>query len=139
MTSAETPSMILVRAWHLTTPGQFSFDFQLQRQTEESADENDQSQHQHVLHCGRDNDGADDVTSNKKLEAEQNGSTNILSVKRIVIPGALGAMEDESRSCGQCATHNDKYAYAIHAGANDVHDLPIVFHSHVNWRKGLRY
>jgi len=85
--------MILVRARHLAVPGQFSFDFQLQRQTEESADENDQSQHQHVLHCGRDNDGADDVTSNKKLEAEQNGSTNILSVKRIVISGALRAMK----------------------------------------------
>ena len=90
------------------------------------------------MHCGRDNDGADDVTSNKKLEAEQNGSTNILSVKRIVIPGALCAMEYESRSCDECATYNDKYTYAIDAGTNDVHDVPIVFHSHVNWRNGLR-
>src|SRR5947208_6790890 len=100
--------MILVRAWHLTAPGQFSFDFQLQRQTEESADENDQSQHQHVLHCGRDNDGANDVASNKKLEAEQDRSANILSVERIVIPGALSAMEYESLSCDECATHQNK-------------------------------
>ncbi len=37
-------------------------------------------------------------------------------------------MEDESRSCDERATHNDKYTYAIHAGANDVHHVPIVFH-----------
>src|SRR5205814_5026669 len=120
--------MILVRARHLAVPGQFSFDFQLQRQTEERPDENDQSQNEDVLHCGRDNDGTDDVTSNKKLEAEQNGSTNILPVKRIVIPGALRAMECESRSCDECATHNDKYTYAIDGRANDVHDVPIIFH-----------
>src|SRR5439155_21277906 len=100
------------------------------------ADENDQSQDQHVLQSGRDNDRTDEVARNKKLKAEQNRASDILPVKRIVIPGALRAMEHESRSCDECATHNDKYTYAIHGGANDVHDVPIVFHGHVSWRNG---
>src|SRR5438552_13673691 len=37
-------------------------------------------------------------------------------------------MKYKSRSCDQCATHNDKYTYAIDGRANDVHDVPIIFH-----------
>src|SRR6266498_3587233 len=36
--STEIPSMVLVRARRVASPGQFPFDFQLQRQTEERAD-----------------------------------------------------------------------------------------------------
>ena len=64
------------------------------------------------------------------------GSTNVLPVKRIVIAGVLRAMEDEPRSCEEGATNNHKYTYAINAGADDFHDVPKVFHRHVDWRKG---
>jgi hypothetical protein len=45
-------------------------------------------------------------------------------------------MKDKPRSRHERATNNDKYTYPIDAGANDVHDLPIVFHRHVSWRNG---
>src|SRR4029450_9268992 len=122
--------------WHFTAPRQFSFDFQLQGQTEERADKHDQTQDQHVLHCGRYNDRPDDVTSYKKLEAEQNRTADVMTIKRIVITGPLLAMEYESRSRYERATNNDKYTYAINRGADEVHDLPIVFHGHVSWRNG---
>src|SRR6266496_1515055 len=127
---------IIISMWHITSPRQFSFDFQLQRQAEECADENDQAQDQHILHRGRDNNRANDVASNKKLEPEQNRAPDVLPVKRIVIAGVLNAMNDKSRSRHERTTNNDKYTYAINGGADDVHNVPIGFHGHVSWRNG---
>ena len=121
---------------HFTAPGQFPFDFQLQGQTEECANENDYSQNQYVLQCRRDNDGPDNVASNKKLESQQNCASNILPVKRIIIAGAVHAMKNEPRRSHDRAAHNDKYPHAVHAGSDDVHDVPIMFHGHVSWRNG---
>jgi hypothetical protein len=101
----------------------------LEGQTEERPDEDDQSQCQHVLYRGRHNDRTDDVTCDKELEPEQNCAPDILPVKRILIAGVLNAMKHKPRSCNECATHNDKYTYAIHAGANDVHHVPKIFHN----------
>jgi len=88
------------------------------------------------LQCWRDNNGSDNVASNKEFETEQNRAPDVLPVKRIVIAGALRAMDCESRGCDEGASHYDKYTYPIHTGTNDVHDVPIVFHAHVDWRNG---
>ena len=88
------------------------------------------------MHRGRYNDRPDDVTSYKKLEAEQNRTADVLTIKRIVIAGVLDAMKDKPRSRYERATNNDEYTDAIDGGANEVHDLPIVLHGHVRWRNG---
>ncbi len=124
------PLIILTLVRRITAPWQLAFDFQLQGQTEECADENDHSQHEHVLQGGRDNNGPDNVASNKKLETEQNRASNILPVKRIIIAGVVHAMKNESASGYDRAAHNDKYAYAVHASTDDFHDVPKIFHGH---------
>jgi hypothetical protein len=100
----------------------------LQRQTEKRADENDQSQDEHILHCGRDDDGPDDVASDKELETEQNCASHVLPIKLIVFAGVLRAMEHKSPAGDERTACDNKYTHAIHAGANDFHNPPKLFH-----------
>jgi hypothetical protein len=121
--------------WHGTAPWEFPFDFQLQGQTEERADENDQSQNEDVLQGGCYNDGPNDVASNEELETEQNRASDILPVKCIIIPRAMRTPKQKSPSGDQCATCDNKNTYAIHARADDFHDMPKIFHVCLHCRK----
>ena len=50
-------------------PWQSSFNFKLERQTEECANQDNQAKYHHVLDCGRNDDGSNDVAGDQKFQA----------------------------------------------------------------------
>lgn len=48
----------------------------------------------------------------------------------------MRAMNEKACRGNDCAGSDNKHADAIDSGADDFHELPKIFHGHVQWPKG---
>ena len=100
-------------------------DLELHGKAEKGPDQDEETEHHDVLHGRGNDDGADDVTGDKELQGEEDGSAEVLAELLV----ARAATTQQKADHGDYRTnHDDQYANGIHTGADDVHDVAKVFH-----------